>query len=64
MNYDIEVYEPTLSELITACGDRFRSLDNYSEEGWFAFAVGEHTKVGGSTPEEAVAKLYLELNKK
>jgi hypothetical protein len=63
---------PTLSELIEACGDRFGHLARqkagddkfywtayeYSKHGDFAY--GFHFQ----TPEEAVAKLWLSLNKK
>lgn len=58
-------YAPTLSELIEACGDRFFSLRN--EEGWLAKgfkAPGYSVALMGSTPEEAVAKLWLALNEK
>lgn len=57
------VYEyPTLSELIEACGDKFSMLHNCGNI-WKAFAVYAKEKITqGSTPEEAVAKLWLELN--
>ena len=60
---------PTLSELIEACGDGFRELYK-SEKIWFAlyFPVNDDgNKLRfeiGQTPEEAVAKLWLKLNKK
>jgi hypothetical protein len=66
---------PTLSELIEACGKRFRSLGyiDISEE-WTALAFisavinddkYSHMKQGkGKIPEEAVAKLWLALNAK
>jgi hypothetical protein len=73
------VYKPSLSELIAACGRRFRDLkmqyhavgDSYTwlcnqtaddacldcnPEGW------DEWEAKGSTPEEAVARLYLEFN--
>lgn len=67
--------KPTLSELIEACGVgnkyQFRLLAYWSENDtvWQAdlkpFNNGEKDEYGlGSTPEEAVAKLWLELNKK
>lgn len=64
-----EIFIPTLSELIKACGDEFISLDKLVHEeknNWKA--RGKITKsklvhIAGSTPEEAVAKLWLELNK-
>lgn len=53
---------PTISELIEACGDNFKALDRYNEAKWFAYS---HTVSSdrAETPEEAVAKLWLELNK-
>lgn len=70
-----EAYFPTLGELIEACGDEFNCLFKHPEEEWRAgYAVSEveagfgfanRTKIGdGSTPEEAVANLWLQLNKK
>lgn len=67
------IYEiPTLSELIEACGDGFTRLsyDSISKD-WDAGKYWEgrrgdpeHWVVieSGSTPEEAVAKLWLKLN--
>lgn len=72
-------YEPTLSELIAACGDKFGALEKIALTGieWQAFSrqefqkygqdsrlVGNATGYAGSTPEEAVANLYLALNQK
>ena len=61
-------YFPTLSELIVACGEEFESLDHFIEDylcEWTCYAM---TKRGGlfeegETPEEAVANLWLSLNK-
>ena len=64
----------TLEELIEACGDWFWSL-NKIDGMWYADAETEQslncdigccgiTGVKGSTPSEAVANLWLELNKK
>lgn len=69
---DIKI--PTLSELIEACGDKFKYLEFVIDGGidgkeklWWAYSrkeiVPEAYEVGGSTPEESVAKLWLELNK-
>ena len=58
-----EYYSPSLSELIEACGEEYRMM-KYSVEhlGWFA---GGYKEEGfGQTPTEAVANLWLELNKK
>ena len=60
-------YPPSLSELIEACGDDFVGI--YKDKGWIAAWRAEkdyndYKKAQGKTPEEAVAKLWLELNKK
>lgn len=59
---------PTLSELIEACGDKFKKLWRHTNGNWTAY-VG--TKTGkdvftkdGATAEEAVANLWLALNRK
>jgi len=62
---------PTLSELIEACGGKFHYLSDSScfknlegiTQKWVAHSK-DHSRMGlGSTPEEAVAKLWLELDK-
>lgn len=60
--------EPSLEELIDACGEEFDKLqlEETRPNKWFAYG-GEamFTLCGiGSTPEEAVARLWLALNKK
>lgn len=68
------VYEPSLEELIEACGNRFDELmksKHIKDSLWRATAYpceecdwkGMFHGVG-STPIEAVASLWLELNKK
>lgn len=67
------VYCPTLSELIEACGDNFSHLLRVyinNELKWVAIQPGDNINVLPfsikefyNSPEEAVAKLYLELNK-
>lgn len=63
-------HHPTLSELIEACGEGFSRLLNHKKYGWVAYPTiewtGEHaTHVSyEKTPEEAVARLWLALNKK
>jgi len=63
---EILYYTPTLSELIEACGDVFYSLEQKPvAAGWSASAFisyEKHTEARGSTPEEAVARLYLALH--
>jgi len=70
--YDVlepEYIIPTLSELIEACGKDFMELTQTKFNHWNAnvFTLskdGIHIFGGGDTPEEAVATLWLELNKK
>ena len=78
---EVEIYNPTLSELIEACGKKFGGIiclhsinEKYKafENMWMnldkpsnsfhSFIKGKVAH--GSTPEEAVANLSLELNKK
>ena len=69
-----KVYIPTLSELIEACGDKFRKLILHSENpkhpnliwqaGTNQHIVKNIESKRGKTPEIAVANLYLALNKK
>ena len=64
------IQEPTLSELIDACGKNFPKLSNEYGEwecGEMEYCCGEHgysweTITLGKTPEEAVARLWLKLN--
>lgn len=72
------VYFTTLSELIEACGDKLilSNCDEYKYEGWIAGTqivgfddasawINTEELFGiGSSPEEAVANLYLKLNEK
>lgn len=63
---------PTLSELIEACGEQFGHLalvggDDCGNTEWVARVRGhigyaKQTQQVGSTPEEAVANLWLALN--
>jgi hypothetical protein len=59
---------PTLSELIAACGDSFGILvkETHPEHLWEFHARKRHGDYScwGLTPEEAVARLWLALNKK
>ena len=69
---DLNAYVPTLEELIEACGERFNSMggDVRTKEWWAAerpeglFVETFPLRCTGSTPTEAVAYLYLALNKK
>ena len=67
----IEYDVPNLSELIEACGDEFHSLLRIQREEWQI--VGPYRDKDeterrlinfNKTPEEAVARLWLSLNKK
>ena len=73
----ITYYHPTLSELIEACGELFvlhspKSLDvneewyQHPDYIWTAYSQRKETdcKAIGSTPEEAVARLWLAINNK
>ncbi len=55
---------PTLSELIEACGDKFDALVSSERSGGWMATDGRGLSGDGPTPEEAVANLWLELNKK
>lgn len=57
-------YIPTLEELIEACGDDFGSLYQGGELGWVADKHIHECEQEGKTTIEAVARLYLALNKK
>lgn len=65
-------YYPTLEELIEACGDEFHCLILTTTGGIDSnkkfWSAGYNDKVvdwqNGVTPSEAVAKLWLALNKK
>ncbi len=52
--------EPTLSELINACGGNNKALMGGSDGKW-AYAIDGKLGQEGSTPEEAVALLFLAL---
>lgn len=61
------VYIPTLEELIEACGNEFANLGR-TENGWVALADRPGLEIPVTaqkpTPSEAVANLWLALNKK
>ena len=59
----IEVYKPTLSELIESCGESIGSLFQL-ENGWGAESELYKLESIGNTPEMAVANLWLLLNNK
>ena len=71
---------PTLSELIEACGNRFKSINRIEDDLWEAegyefnknernteikgIIMGKKFSIFDKTPEEAVANLWLKLNEK
>lgn len=57
------IKDPTLSELIEACGDKFNRLEK-GIGGWIVIGADGDKRTDGSTPEIAVLKLWLALNKK
>ena len=62
-------YQPTLSELIEACGEHYFSMEEGSGEKiikgeWYAKKRDKNIRAEGKTPAEAVAKLWLKLNEK
>jgi hypothetical protein len=68
-NWDKETaYVPTLEELIEACGDMFGQLvaPNYhlEEDPTVWVAMGRQGRKTGATKTEAVARLWLKINKK
>ena len=68
-SFDGKMIAPTLSELIEACGEDFFALKVYHEPDveWVAMlreSTDDLSQTFGKTPEEAVAKLWLALNKK
>lgn len=61
---DGKTYMPDLSELIRACGDDFYCVRRRPNGDFQAQSVNKDKVYAfGSTPEEAVASLWLELQK-
>jgi hypothetical protein len=65
--FDLSV--PDLSDLIEACGHYFYQLTKEDDGSWTCASINGYPKSGfgvtnSPTPEEAVAKLWLALNKK
>ena len=65
---EIRYQMPALSELIEACGDKIDTIERHRKKGGWDADNGEwdndkYICSHGDTPEEAVAKLWLELNK-
>ena len=64
-NDDILTF-PTLEELIEACGDNLMSIDNIDSRVsmWRSVTPFPHKAFFGTSPIEAVAGLWLAINKK
>jgi hypothetical protein len=65
---DDRVYCPTLEELIEACGTSFENLSREPEGDWYVNNIAPPERsfekfYHGSTPSEAIAHLWLALNK-
>lgn len=56
------IKDPTLSELIEACGEDFAGL-YATDDGYAAYTDAHELEQDGKTPKEAVAHLWLALNK-
>lgn len=71
--YEKNVYIPTLEELIEACGKyfcrfelRYNPNKHLTNQVWWAYArdvKDNFFDIGGETPSEAVANLWLALHK-
>lgn len=57
-------YTPTLSELIEACGEKFKGLEKLTDTIWGAYISSDEAPENslGHSPEEAVAYLWLALH--
>lgn len=64
-NEDKGIYRPTLEELIEACGEEFDCLERLDDNDWIAYGgdTDDFNQLA-HTPTEAVAMLWLALNKK
>jgi len=61
-----DFFPPSLSELIEVCGKGFHGIyiaDNWKAHGFKSDNEFDDIYTMGSTPEEAVANLWLALNK-
>lgn len=62
---DVPTKDPTLSELIEACGEGQRTLEEEAVGEWVAkkhYGFDKPPEIGyGKTPSEAVANLWLKL---
>lgn len=64
INEEYYIKFPSLSELIEACGDGFLSLSRHANIWQTNFVNGMGGETAGTTPEEAVANLWLALHEK
>jgi hypothetical protein len=58
------IADPTLTELIDACGKNFSGVGKTVSGEFWAEGEGDDVSVVAPTPEEAVAKLWLALQPK
>ena len=56
-------YIPDLSELIESCGDKFMNLHRNANGVWETYTIMVSEVILGDTPEKAVARLWIALNK-
>lgn len=61
--HDVYVSKPTLEELIEACGGKNIKIGSDFKGNWVAYSYINAISGNGSTPTEAVARLWLALNK-
>ncbi len=54
--------DPTLEELIEACGEDINRITQWAKE-WGAYSDTKRIGATGTTPTEAVARLWLALTK-
>jgi len=57
------VYVPSLEELIAGCGDQFGEVARLSDGSYEAVACGGKPRQIGKSPTEAIARLWLALNR-
>lgn len=58
------ILKPTLDDLIEACGDEFDFLERFDDGKWNAIGINYHDSGLCDSAIEAVAQLWLALNKK
>jgi hypothetical protein len=65
VRFDDRAYVPTLEELIKECADDFDGLRRLDRGTWQCTSLSDAAAIhNGKTPTEAVARLWLAVNKK